>query len=308
MFTSWISRTETKLAFSSTLDVRFDPITKGDNMESFVVSLSRLSNEAARTRTDLFPLSFLLLSKFAETFKYYYLLFADPSELSLDDYVLSTGSFPSFCFSPFSSYSRRDSSLTFPPRFFAQYRGSSLHPQPSSETWILRSLGSISRPREREGRSDRRRNECSKSSCAAREGDDRGFNYYALTGDGIYSCCLILLVCIDISCLDRFTNESREVEKARSCFLHGIARGSTNETDHGIRREKRKEMERERERAKSKVRDNEDKGKKKAIQRNLSTRRPPPSSSPARKRTIRTTGRAVRRHRRQRRKSRSSKH
>ncbi|KAL7414585.1 glycoside hydrolase [Mrakia frigida] len=67
MFTSWISRTETKLAFSSTLDVRFDPITKGDNMESFV---------------------------FAETFKYYYLLFADPSELSLDDYVLSTEAHP----------------------------------------------------------------------------------------------------------------------------------------------------------------------------------------------------------------------
>ena len=39
MFTSWISRTETKIAFSSTLDVRFDPITQGDNMESFVVSL-----------------------------------------------------------------------------------------------------------------------------------------------------------------------------------------------------------------------------------------------------------------------------
>jgi len=38
MFTDWISRTETKIAFSSTLDVRFDPINQGDSMESFVVS------------------------------------------------------------------------------------------------------------------------------------------------------------------------------------------------------------------------------------------------------------------------------
>lgn len=39
------------------------------------------------------------LNQFAETFKYYYLLFSPPSHLSLDDYVLSTEAHP-FIYNP----------------------------------------------------------------------------------------------------------------------------------------------------------------------------------------------------------------
>ena len=62
--------------------------------------------------------SFVSSLQFAETFKYYFLLFADHSELSLDDYVLSTGSL--FLVVPFLSRLRllRPDSTRLPADFF----------------------------------------------------------------------------------------------------------------------------------------------------------------------------------------------
>ncbi|CED84698.1 1, 2-alpha-mannosidase [Phaffia rhodozyma] len=67
MFTDWISKTEAPFGFSSVNDVKLEKPGLTDKMESFVL---------------------------AETFKYYFLLFSDPSELSLDDYVLNTEAHP----------------------------------------------------------------------------------------------------------------------------------------------------------------------------------------------------------------------
>lgn len=70
MFSSWMNHSTVAGGISSITDVTRDPergIVYGDNMESFI---------------------------FAETFKYHYLLQADPELLSLDDYVLNTEAHP----------------------------------------------------------------------------------------------------------------------------------------------------------------------------------------------------------------------
>lgn len=72
MFTSWMEHAKVDGGISSIQDVTVDPTTgrgvlHGDNMESFI---------------------------FAETFKYHYLLQADPLLLNLDDYVLNTEAHP----------------------------------------------------------------------------------------------------------------------------------------------------------------------------------------------------------------------
>lgn len=67
MFTSWVRHTYSKHGFCAIENAESDRIFKVDNMESFVL---------------------------AETLKYYYLIFSDPKDISLDDYVLSTEAHP----------------------------------------------------------------------------------------------------------------------------------------------------------------------------------------------------------------------
>ncbi|TIB40499.1 hypothetical protein E3P86_00661 [Wallemia ichthyophaga] len=83
LFTSWTRHTYSKYGFSAIEDVDSDRVHKVDNMESFVL---------------------------AETLKYYYLIFSDPKEISLDDYVLSTEAHP-FKLAKFTPHS----SLKFAP-------------------------------------------------------------------------------------------------------------------------------------------------------------------------------------------------
>lgn len=64
MFTAWMDNSLVDNGVASIADVRRRSGIKIDNMESFAL---------------------------AETFKYAYLLHADPAILSLDDYVLNTG-------------------------------------------------------------------------------------------------------------------------------------------------------------------------------------------------------------------------
>lgn len=67
MFCSWVTHSMTKFGFSSISNVHAVPAMLTDSMESFV---------------------------FAETFKYYYLLFSPPSLISLDEYVFTTEAHP----------------------------------------------------------------------------------------------------------------------------------------------------------------------------------------------------------------------
>ncbi|KDN52651.1 glycoside hydrolase family 47 protein [Tilletiaria anomala UBC 951] len=67
MFASWVTHSMTESGFAGIVDVNRVPVTKMDNMESFA---------------------------FAETFKYYYLLFSPPDLISLDDYVFTTEAHP----------------------------------------------------------------------------------------------------------------------------------------------------------------------------------------------------------------------
>lgn len=67
MFSSWVTHSMSHYGFSSIRDVTRVPVTQTDSMESFV---------------------------FAETFKYYYLLFSPPGLISLDDYVFTTEAHP----------------------------------------------------------------------------------------------------------------------------------------------------------------------------------------------------------------------
>lgn len=67
MFVDWIDASTAPGGFSSIKDVTKESTEWGDNMESFV---------------------------FAETFKYYYLLFSDPDFISLDDFVFTTEAHP----------------------------------------------------------------------------------------------------------------------------------------------------------------------------------------------------------------------
>lgn len=67
MFASWVTHAMTKVGFANIQDVQSLPAMLTDSMESFV---------------------------FAETFKYYYLLFSPPDLISLDDYVLTTEAHP----------------------------------------------------------------------------------------------------------------------------------------------------------------------------------------------------------------------
>lgn len=67
MFSSWVTHCMTDVGFSSIQSVLEVPSVQSDSMESFV---------------------------FAETFKYYYLLFSPPSLISLDDYVFTTEAHP----------------------------------------------------------------------------------------------------------------------------------------------------------------------------------------------------------------------
>ncbi|PWN27314.1 seven-hairpin glycosidase, partial [Jaminaea rosea] len=67
MFASWVTHAMTKVGFANIQDVQALPAILNDNMESFV---------------------------FAETFKYYYLLFSPPDLISLDDYVFTTEAHP----------------------------------------------------------------------------------------------------------------------------------------------------------------------------------------------------------------------
>ncbi|CAO1635355.1 unnamed protein product [Parajaminaea phylloscopi] len=67
MFASWATHAMTKVGFANVHDVQSLPATLSDNMESFV---------------------------FAETFKYYYLLFSPPNLISLNDYVFTTEAHP----------------------------------------------------------------------------------------------------------------------------------------------------------------------------------------------------------------------
>jgi mannosyl-oligosaccharide alpha-1,2-mannosidase len=67
MFCSWVTHSMTNVGFSSLGNVFEVPAYQTDSMESFV---------------------------FAETFKYYYLLFSPPDVMSLDDYVFTTEAHP----------------------------------------------------------------------------------------------------------------------------------------------------------------------------------------------------------------------
>lgn len=67
MFCSWVTHSMTKVGFSSLSSVLQVPAFKTDSMESYV---------------------------FAETFKYYYLLFSPPDFISLDDFVFTTEAHP----------------------------------------------------------------------------------------------------------------------------------------------------------------------------------------------------------------------
>lgn len=67
MFVDWVDASTAPGGFSSIKDVTRESVEWGDNMESFV---------------------------FAETFKYYYLLFSDPELISLDDFVFTTEAHP----------------------------------------------------------------------------------------------------------------------------------------------------------------------------------------------------------------------
>lgn len=67
MFCSWVTHSMTNVGFSSLSNVLQVPAMQTDSMESFV---------------------------FAETFKYYYLLFSPPEVISLDDYVFTTEAHP----------------------------------------------------------------------------------------------------------------------------------------------------------------------------------------------------------------------
>lgn len=67
MFASWVTHAMTAVGFANINDVTRVPAVLSDNMESFV---------------------------FAETFKYYYLLFSPPDLISLDDYVFTTEAHP----------------------------------------------------------------------------------------------------------------------------------------------------------------------------------------------------------------------
>ncbi|PWN88406.1 seven-hairpin glycosidase [Acaromyces ingoldii] len=67
MFSSWVAHCMTDVGFSSIQSVLEVPAMQSDSMESFV---------------------------FAETFKYYYLLFSPPDLISLDDYVFTTEAHP----------------------------------------------------------------------------------------------------------------------------------------------------------------------------------------------------------------------
>ncbi|PWN19063.1 seven-hairpin glycosidase [Microstroma glucosiphilum] len=67
MFSSWVTHSMTNVGFANIQDVNKVPAPLTDSMESFV---------------------------FAETFKYYYLLFSPPDLISLDDYVLTTEAHP----------------------------------------------------------------------------------------------------------------------------------------------------------------------------------------------------------------------
>lgn len=72
MFTNWMEHAKVEHGISSIRDVTAfpDKLMHGDNMESFI---------------------------FAETFKYHYLLHAEPDVMSLDDYVLNTGESELWC-------------------------------------------------------------------------------------------------------------------------------------------------------------------------------------------------------------------
>jgi mannosyl-oligosaccharide alpha-1,2-mannosidase len=67
MFCSWVTHSMTNVGFSSLSNVLQVPAMQTDSMESFA---------------------------FAETFKYYYLLFSPPDVISLDDYVFTTEAHP----------------------------------------------------------------------------------------------------------------------------------------------------------------------------------------------------------------------
>lgn len=67
MFSSIEKMTRTDIAHASIKDVRFADSTQVDKMESFWL---------------------------AETLKYFYLIFAEPGVVSLDDYVLNTEAHP----------------------------------------------------------------------------------------------------------------------------------------------------------------------------------------------------------------------
>jgi mannosyl-oligosaccharide alpha-1,2-mannosidase len=67
MFNSIISRTKTEIAHASLSDCMKEGSPKVDRMESFWLS---------------------------ETLKYFYLIFSEPSLISLDEYVLNTEAHP----------------------------------------------------------------------------------------------------------------------------------------------------------------------------------------------------------------------
>ncbi|CAO1613788.1 unnamed protein product [Sympodiomycopsis kandeliae] len=67
MFASWVTHSMTRVGFANIHDVTQVPAMLSDSMESFV---------------------------FAETFKYYYLLFSPPDLISLDEYIFTTEAHP----------------------------------------------------------------------------------------------------------------------------------------------------------------------------------------------------------------------
>jgi mannosyl-oligosaccharide alpha-1,2-mannosidase len=67
IFLNLVRHCRTPIAYSGILDVRQDPAKQNDSQQSFL---------------------------FAETFKYLWLLFADPNVLNLDQFVLSTEAHP----------------------------------------------------------------------------------------------------------------------------------------------------------------------------------------------------------------------
>lgn len=102
MFTAWMDNSLVDNGIASIADVRRRSGIKIDNMESFTL---------------------------AETFKYMFLLHADPSLLSLDDYVLNTGQpalLLALCRSNDSSLTRRPSSSEQRPTRSASIRPSDL--------------------------------------------------------------------------------------------------------------------------------------------------------------------------------------